>query len=67
VQAAAAPYAPPRRRAADHDAIAAGAGSEPERLRLLAEAAFAQTRAEPKRAPAKKIANGRDDAGWEEF
>jgi methyl-accepting chemotaxis protein len=60
-------YAPPRRRAADIEAVATGSGSEPERLRQLAEAAFAQTKAEPKRAPAKKIANGRDDAGWEEF
>ncbi len=39
-------------------------GGEPERLRQLAEAAFAQTKA----APAAKAAGGRaQDAGWEEF
>ncbi|CAH1662703.1 HAMP domain-containing protein [Hyphomicrobiales bacterium] len=44
---------------------AAADGSEPERLRQLAEAAFAQSRAAP--AP-RKIANGRaQDSGWEEF
>ncbi|SFD61344.1 hypothetical protein SAMN05428997_13546, partial [Bosea sp. CRIB-10] len=43
-----------------------GRDSEPERLRQLAEAAFAQSKAAP--APARKAANGRaDDAGWEEF
>ncbi len=37
--------------------------SEPERLRAMAETAFA-----PARAPAKKVANSRaGDAGWEEF
>ncbi len=52
---------------------------EPARLRQLAEAAFAQTRAPaaraaapaaapPPRAPAKKVANSRaGDSGWEEF
>ncbi|CAM5774086.1 hypothetical protein BMIN10S_04473 [Bosea minatitlanensis] len=40
-------------------------GSEPERLRQLAEAAFVQSRAAP--AP-RKVANGRAiDTGWEEF
>ncbi|WP_449256914.1 hypothetical protein, partial [Bosea sp. (in: a-proteobacteria)] len=44
---------------------AAGDGSEPERLRQLAEAAFVQSRAVP--AP-RKVANGRAiDTGWEEF
>ena len=39
-------------------------GGEPERLRQLAEAAFAQTKA----APAARVAGGRaQDAGWEEF
>ncbi|HEV7325539.1 MAG TPA: methyl-accepting chemotaxis protein [Bosea sp. (in: a-proteobacteria)] len=43
-----------------------GRDSEPERLRQLAEAAFAQSKAAP--PPARKVANGRaDDAGWEEF
>ncbi|UZF95042.1 methyl-accepting chemotaxis protein [Bosea sp. NBC_00550] len=43
----------------------APAGAEPERLRQLAEAAFAQSKATP--AP-RKVANGRaQDAGWEEF
>jgi methyl-accepting chemotaxis protein len=51
--------------------------SEPERLRQLAEAAFAQSQAAPRRerpatppapAPARKVANARaGDAGWEEF
>ncbi|HEV2553436.1 MAG TPA: hypothetical protein VGV17_06745, partial [Bosea sp. (in: a-proteobacteria)] len=53
--------------------------SEPARLRQLAEAAFAQTRAPapraaapvaapPPRAPARKVANSRaGDSGWEEF
>ncbi len=77
----AASYAPPTLRAADHAAAAAGQGSEPERLRKLAEAAFAQTKAQaapearPQTAqarhappPARKAANGRaSDAGWEEF
>ena len=65
----AASYAPPALRASDIEAIDAG-GAEPERLRQLAEAAFAQTRAAPKRPvmPAKKVVNGRaSDAGWEEF
>jgi methyl-accepting chemotaxis protein len=56
---AAAPLhaAGPADRASSHD-------PEPERLRQLAEAAFAQSKA----APAKKAANGRaSDAGWEEF
>ncbi|MGX1788753.1 methyl-accepting chemotaxis protein [Bosea sp. NPDC055332] len=53
------------------------AASEPERLRTLAEAAFAQQRPAPRReraapahvpAPARKVANARGgDAGWEEF
>ena len=43
-----------------------GRDSEPERLRQLAEAAFAQSKAAP--APARKAANGRaGDDGWEEF
>ncbi|MGX1790218.1 methyl-accepting chemotaxis protein [Bosea sp. NPDC055332] len=43
---------------------ASGQAPEPERLRQLAEAAFAQSKA----APARKAANGRaGDAGWEEF
>ncbi len=47
--------------------------SEPERLRKLAEAAFAQQGAAPRRgntapAPARKAANSRvGDSGWEEF
>ncbi|CAN7632763.1 methyl-accepting chemotaxis protein [Bosea sp. LjRoot9] len=73
--AAASPasYAPAPVRAAP-----AGHGSEPARLRKLAEAAFGQARAEaparsapaPTRAsaPAKRAVNGRaNDAGWEEF
>ncbi|UZF95287.1 methyl-accepting chemotaxis protein [Bosea sp. NBC_00550] len=45
--------------------VRAPAGAEPERLRQLAEAAFAQSKATP--AP-RKVANGRaQDAGWEEF
>ncbi|AZO77347.1 MULTISPECIES: methyl-accepting chemotaxis protein [unclassified Bosea (in: a-proteobacteria)] len=53
------------------------AASEPERLRTLAEAAFAQQQPMPRReraasarvpAPARKVANARGgDAGWEEF
>ncbi|AZO79837.1 MULTISPECIES: methyl-accepting chemotaxis protein [unclassified Bosea (in: a-proteobacteria)] len=49
---------------------ARGGDSEPERLRQLAEAAFAQSKAAPQResAPARKAVNGRaSDAGWEEF
>jgi methyl-accepting chemotaxis protein len=56
---AAAPLhmASPADRASSHD-------PEPERLRQLAEAAFAQSKA----TPARKAANGRaSDAGWEEF
>ncbi len=72
----AATYAPPRLRTSDHaPAVIAGQGSvssaEPARLQKLAEAAFAQSRAvpapAPKRAPAKRVSNGRGDAGWEEF
>jgi methyl-accepting chemotaxis protein len=51
-------------------AATAEGGSEPERLRQLAEAAFAQSRTLPaKPAPApRKVANARaQDAGWEEF
>jgi methyl-accepting chemotaxis protein len=52
-------------------ARAASAASEPQRLRQLAEAAFAQSKAAPaprQAAPARKVANGRaNDAGWEEF
>ncbi|RDJ20516.1 hypothetical protein DWF00_07690, partial [Bosea caraganae] len=59
-------YAPTPARAADKAAKATS--SEPERLRKLAEAAFAQTKATPARVPAKKVANSRNaDAGWEEF
>jgi methyl-accepting chemotaxis protein len=70
VRPAAAAYAPPKLRASDHAAAAAGAAAEPARLQKLAEAAFAQSRAAPApmRAPARKVANGRaGDAGWEEF
>jgi len=65
----AGPRAPARpASAAPHPAGPADRGSghapEPERLRQLAEAAFAQSKA----APARKAANGRaSDAGWEEF
>ncbi|HEV7259819.1 MAG TPA: methyl-accepting chemotaxis protein [Bosea sp. (in: a-proteobacteria)] len=49
----------------------APAASEPARLRRIAEAAFVQTRAPAAtptpRAPARKVANGHDDTGWEEF
>jgi methyl-accepting chemotaxis protein len=52
-------------------ARAASAASEPQRLRQLAEAAFAQSKATPaprQAGPARKVANGRaNDAGWEEF
>jgi methyl-accepting chemotaxis protein len=59
-------YAPPPLRAGDRRATEAGQGSEPARLRNLAEAAFAQTRAV--RPAAKKVVNARGgDAGWEEF
>ena len=47
------------------DKPAAATASEPQRLRELAEAAFAQSKTPP--APARKVANGRADAGWEEF
>ncbi|HEV7258603.1 MAG TPA: hypothetical protein VGN82_12560, partial [Bosea sp. (in: a-proteobacteria)] len=49
--------------------VRAAPASEPARLRQLAEAAFVQTRAPAAapRAPAKKVANGHDDSGWEEF
>ncbi|AOO80356.1 methyl-accepting chemotaxis protein [Bosea vaviloviae] len=68
--ASSASYAPAPVRAAP-----AGHGSEPARLRKLAEAAFGQSRAAtpahaPARAsaPAKRAVNGRaNDAGWEEF
>ncbi|CAM5208615.1 HAMP domain-containing protein OS=Bosea thiooxidans OX=53254 GN=SAMN05660750_00629 PE=3 SV=1 [Bosea thiooxidans] len=55
-----------RPAAAPASATAAAAdGSEPERLRQLAQAAFAQSKSAP--AP-RKVANGRaQDAGWEEF
>ncbi|MGO4171427.1 methyl-accepting chemotaxis protein, partial [Bosea sp. TAF32] len=46
-------------------ASAKAPAAEPERLRKLAEAAFAQSKTIP--AP-RKVANGRaQDAGWEEF
>ena len=54
-------------------AAANAADSEPQRLRQLAEAAFAQQKATPRReprpvAPMRKVANSRQgDAGWEEF
>jgi len=68
----AAPAAAPQRMAAPARAAApAASGGEPQRLRQLAEAAFAQSKAAPApRAamPARKVANGRaNDAGWEEF
>ncbi len=51
--------------AANPAAPGKAAAAEPERLRQLAEAAFAQSKATP--AP-RKVANGRaQDAGWEEF
>ncbi|POR50753.1 hypothetical protein, partial [Bosea psychrotolerans] len=69
--ASSASYAPvPRPAARTSAAQAHEPASEPARLRKLAEAAFAQTRAEaPARsAPAKKVVNSRaSDAGWEEF
>jgi methyl-accepting chemotaxis protein len=52
-------------------ALRAASAPEPQRLRKLAEAAFAQTKHMPtaaRPAPAKKAVNGRaGDAGWEEF
>jgi methyl-accepting chemotaxis protein len=66
--------APARPTAAPHMAGPAdrssGLDTEPERLRQLAEAAFAQSKAKatPQREPARKAANGRTgDDGWEEF
>ncbi|WP_420102131.1 methyl-accepting chemotaxis protein [Bosea sp. (in: a-proteobacteria)] len=58
-----APRPAPRPVAATAGHLAAG-DSEPERLRQLAEAAFAQTKAAP--APRKAAASRQDD-GWEEF
>jgi hypothetical protein len=62
-------YAAPQRAAAP--ARTAAPASEPQRLRQLAEAAFAQSKAAPaprQATPARKVANGRaNDAGWEEF
>ena len=58
-----APRPAPRPVAATAGHVAAG-DSEPERLRQLAEAAFAQTKAAP--APRKAAASRQDD-GWEEF
>ncbi|WP_197431915.1 MULTISPECIES: hypothetical protein, partial [Hyphomicrobiales] len=47
------------------------AGTEPARLRQLAETAFARAPARtpaPRPAPARKVANSRaGDSGWEEF
>jgi hypothetical protein len=69
--ASSASYAPAAARAAP-----AGHGSEPARLRKLAEAAFGQssrpaataTAPRPAPMPARKVANARaSDAGWEEF
>ncbi|HEV7329362.1 MAG TPA: methyl-accepting chemotaxis protein [Bosea sp. (in: a-proteobacteria)] len=73
--AKAAARAPARAAAPPHPAGPADRGSgqapEPERLRQLAEAAFAQSKVTaPQREsmPARKAANGRaSDAGWEEF
>jgi methyl-accepting chemotaxis protein len=65
------PFAAPQTRPAA--APASEADSEPQRLRQLAEAAFAQQKATPRRetrpaAPMRKVANSRQgDAGWEEF
>ncbi|MFJ5368368.1 methyl-accepting chemotaxis protein [Bosea sp. CER48] len=61
--------AKPALRSLPRPALAAAAapsdGSEPQRLRELAQAAFAQSKSAP--AP-RKVANGRaQDAGWEEF
>ena len=64
--AAARPAPAPRPAAPARSAEKPAAGaSEPQRLRDLAEAAFAQSKTPP--APARKTANGRADAGWEEF
>ena len=65
------PFAAPQARPAA--ASASETDSEPQRLRQLAEAAFAQQKATPRReprpvAPMRKVANSRQgDAGWEEF
>ncbi|MGO4664706.1 methyl-accepting chemotaxis protein [Bosea sp. 2RAB26] len=64
--------APPPKRAGDKVAMAANSGSEPARLRKLAQAAFVQAKAPPSEparpAPARKVANSRaGDTGWEEF
>ncbi|HEV7336933.1 MAG TPA: methyl-accepting chemotaxis protein [Bosea sp. (in: a-proteobacteria)] len=65
------PFAAPQTRPAA--ASASETDSEPQRLRQLAEAAFAQQKATPRReprpvAPMRKVANSRQgDAGWEEF
>ena len=66
-------YAPPPLRRTDVTGASNDAG-EPERLRKLAEAAFAQQKAAPRHTPApaphqpRRIANSRaSDAGWEEF
>ena len=63
-------YAPPAMRRTDVTGASNDAG-EPERLRKLAEAAFAQQKAAPRHAPTpapRKVANARaSDAGWEEF
>ncbi len=65
------PFAMPQARSAA--ASASETDSEPQRLRQLAEAAFAQQKATPRReprpvAPMRKVANSRQgDAGWEEF
>ncbi|CAD5299900.1 Methyl-accepting chemotaxis protein [Bosea sp. 62] len=68
VPARSAGTAPHAAGAADRSS---GQAPEPERLRQLAEAAFAQSKAAaPQRAPAqtRKAANGRaNDTGWEEF
>jgi methyl-accepting chemotaxis protein len=63
--AKAPPRSAPRPAAAAAAPAPAAGDSEPERLRRLAEAAFAQSKAAP--AP-RKVANGRaQDTGWEEF
>jgi methyl-accepting chemotaxis protein len=63
--AKAPPRSAPRPGAAAAAPAPAAGDSEPERLRRLAEAAFAQSKAAP--AP-RKVANGRaQDTGWEEF
>ncbi|WP_066468503.1 methyl-accepting chemotaxis protein [Bosea sp. WAO] len=69
--ASVAPFAAPQSRPAA--AAASETDSEPQRLRQLAEAAFAQQKVAPRReprpaAPMRKVANSRQgDAGWEEF